>query len=212
MGDRESGQPPHLEAWHPSSNFNEDEAYQMTLPEGGQYSPSLFYRSENDEEWAADQPNLFEESENNNVNNEDEQESNESDEYETDSQYSSDSKTVDEIVPCPNTDKVRTTGMTSSHLQPRDELSRDKSGKRKFTPSLKVVKQHAIPLTSTHRRKWHYKQYSKDNEFEQSKHFKLCQRDIEHEPEQVLIHHAAYQFALTTIREPFRIAYEEKAT
>ena len=208
MGDRESGQPPHLEAWHSSSNFTEDEAYQKTLPEVGQYySPSQFHQSdnENDEELEeeADQPNQNEELEDYNVNNEDEQENNENDEYETDSQYSSDSKIVDEIVSCPNTDKVRTTDMTSTHLQPRDDLSRDKSGKRKFTPSLKVVKQHAIPLTSTHRRKWHYKQYSKDNEFEQSKHFKLCQRDIEHEPEQVLIHHAAYQFALTTIREPF---------
>ena len=115
-----------------------------------------------------------------------------------------------EIISCPNTDKVRTTDMTSTHLQPRDDLSRDKSGKRKFTPSLKVVKQHAIPLTSTHR-KWLYKQFDRDAEFEQSKHFKLCQRDIEHTSEQILIHHAAYQFSLTTIREPFRIAYEEKA-
>lgn len=48
------------------------------------------------------------------------------------------------------------------------------------------------------------------DEFEQSKHFKLCQKEIEFTSEQVLIRQAAYHHALSVIRAIFRDEYNKK--
>ena len=110
-------------------------------------------------------------------------------------------------------DKVCSTGGTSTHLLPRDDLSRHEAReKRKSTISVDLrdgTAKHSIHEFK--KRKWYYKSYDKDNEFEQSKHFKLCQKEIELTAEHVLIHQAAYHHALSTIRHPFKEAYEAKA-
>ena len=107
---------------------------------------------------------------------------------------------------------MRTTGGTSTHSQPRDDLSRhDAREKRKSTIS-EALRDGTLKY-SIHefkKRKWYYQSFDKNNEFEQSKHFKLCQKKIEHTAEHILIHQAAYHHALSIIRQPFRDAYESK--
>jgi len=213
MGEREQRSIP----WNASSGFNEHEAYGITLSEGQQLDPSSHFLEneifdQQDEQYDNVEANDEEE-------NELEQTNDENERYIDNERYESDESRVDEDNFSENNseiiydlDKVCSTGGTSTHLQPRDDLSRhDAREKRKSTISVDLrdgTVKHSIHEFK--KRKWFYKSYDKDNEFEQSKHFKLCQKEIELTAEHVLIHQAAYHHALSIIRHPFKEAYEAK--